>query len=167
MESTSGDLGRLETLVGEKLKDSRPDSPDSERIRKVMAICDFQFGLCSWEHLSRGGVLAKGFQVLDEGGELIATIDRGSGFLALSLKGAELLQSHGGYLVELSFKPETANVFCAGIEKADHVIRPRDEVIATYNGEVVGVGKAALSGIEMERAEKGLSLSLRHRKVET
>ena len=167
VESTSGDLGRLETLVAEKLEDKKPDSPVPERIRRVRAVCDFQFGGGAWEHLSRGGIVTKGFQIQDKEGELIATIDRCSGYLALSLKGAELLQSNGRYLVELSFKPETANVFCAGIEKADRVIRPRDEVIATYNGEVVGVGKAALSGIEMERAEKGLGLTLRHRKVKS
>jgi archaeosine synthase len=106
----------------------------------------------------------KGFQIQNGDGELLATFDRYSGFLALSLKGGERLHSTGIYTVELSFKPDTGSVFCTGIDKADHAIRPRDEVIATYGGKVVGVGKAQLSGVELERSKKGLGLTLRHRR---
>ncbi|MDI6655297.1 MAG: hypothetical protein QME59_05360 [Candidatus Hydrothermarchaeota archaeon] len=38
-------------------------------------------------------------------------------------------------------------------------------MIVIHGREVVGVGKAMLSGVEMVRAKKGLAVSLRHRAI--
>jgi len=43
-------------------------------------------------------------------------------------------------------------------------IRPGDEVIVIHDGDLVGVGKSLLNGLEMTRAGKGLAVKLRHRK---
>jgi archaeosine synthase len=40
---------------------------------------------------------------------------------------------------------------------------PRDEVVILRNDEVVGVGKAVLSGDEMKKAIKGVGVRVRHR----
>ncbi|MFQ5800988.1 MAG: PUA domain-containing protein, partial [Candidatus Hydrothermarchaeales archaeon] len=164
VETTSGDSAKLERLVSEKLKDKKNGPKIPKELRKVRAVCDFQFGMGANEHLFEGPPVVKGFQVYDEKEKLVATIDRSSGFLALSLRGAERLSSFGRYIVEVSFNPETNSIFCSGIEGADPLIRPWDETIVKYRGEVVGVGKAVLSGEEMERAKKGLGVTLRHRR---
>ncbi len=104
------------------------------------------------------------FQDIKEG--LLATLDRWSGFLSLTIIGGERLCKYGKYTVDISFAPETNSVFCPGIERADHDIRPLDDVVVMYQGRVVGVGKANLCGEEMERSGKGLGVSLRHRRAE-
>jgi archaeosine synthase len=75
-----------------------------------------------------------------------------------------MLLPYGKYIVELSFKPETNSIFCVGIDRADTSIRPKDEVMVTFEDKLVGVGKAVLSGDELESAAKGLGVILRHRK---
>lgn len=148
---------RISELLSEK---NRVEYDAVEAVRKV---CDYQFGLGSSEYLLPRGAEVKKFQVF-YGGAQVAAINPVDGLLALTLRGGELLEEHGKYLVEISFKPETNSVFCTGVEKAGEEIRPGDEVILVYNGEVVGVGKAVLSGGEMRRAVKGLAVKLRHRR---
>jgi archaeosine synthase len=165
--AVTGDLDKLERLVSKKLKELErekitPRTP--ERLKKVRAVCNFQFGHGAWQHLFGDSPLIKGFQITVDGVGLVATVDRNSGYISLSLEGAKRLYHYGRYTAELSFEPETSSIFSIGVEKSDHDIRPKDEVIAIYRDEVVGVGKAALSGAEMERAKKGLAISLRHRR---
>ncbi len=164
VESFTDDISELEGLVEDLLEDKRVGPVVSEKIKKARAVCDFQFGRGAQKHLLTDNPQIKGFQMNDSSGELIATFDRDSGFLALSLRGAERLFAFGRYIVQLSFNPETSSIFCTGIEKADNEIRPRDEVIVTYEGEVIGCGKAVLSGNEMQKADKGLGIKLRHRR---
>jgi len=155
-------LRELENLIKEKLRGRSSGKALNAELRRALAVCDFQFGFGARERLFEGEIEVKGLQIRGAG-MLLATFDRRFGYLALSLEGARRLLSLGRYVAELSFDPESDNVFCAGIERADHVIRPRDEVIAVRNGRLAGVGKAVLSGVEMERAEKGLGIILRHR----
>jgi archaeosine synthase len=164
VETVSGDPAELEKLVSEKLGGQETSPQVSQKLRKIRAVCDFQFGRGASDYLLKDTPRIKGLQVYDEDSALIATIDRRIGLLALSLRGAERLFDFGSYIVELSFRPETNSIFSVGIERADHIIRPRDEVIVVYEGEVIGTGKAVLSGHELERAEKGLGINLRHRR---
>lgn len=163
VETTSGDVAELEKLVLKNIGDTPTPKYESKRLSGVRAVCDFQFGMGAHEHLIDKNSVIKGYQVCDENGELIATVDRGSGLLALSLEGAKKLLPFGRSIVEISFKPETESIFTVGVERADPDIRPSDEVIVTYKDVLVGVGKAILSGVEMERASKGLGVKLRHR----
>ncbi|GBE56323.1 PUA domain protein [archaeon BMS3Bbin16] len=163
VESVASDLAGLKELVEAGLAGVEGRGKLSNKMIKARAVCDFQFGQGAGTGIVRDGTQIKGFQVVDPGDGLVATYDRNNGFLALSLVGAARLYELGRYVVELSFRPKTGSIFCAGIESADHHIRPRDEVAAVYGGVVVGVGKAVLSGRELERSAKGLGLSLRHR----
>ena len=54
-------------------------------------------------------------------------------------------------------------IFCLFVI-ADHSIIPKDEVVVVRKGEVVAVGKAALTGREMENATNGIGVKIRHRK---
>jgi predicted RNA-binding protein (TIGR00451 family) len=107
---------------------------------------------------NRGRLFVDGVQV--------AAVNPNSGYLALSLEGGKLLKDFGKHIVEISFKPETGNIFSIGVEAAGDDIRPGDEVIVLYKDKVAGVGKAALCGDEMARAKKGLAVAMRHREKE-
>ncbi len=105
-------------LIKGRLADTYPSNAINEKERRAAAVCDYQFGIGAREHLFSEGLAVKGRQVLDQRGNLLATIDRYSGLLSLSLKGASNLVSHGLYQAKLSFNPESSSIFCPGIEKA-------------------------------------------------
>lgn len=153
-------LKDLEEKIRETLKDL--EYSEVEQDYKIRKICDFQFGKGASKFLFPQNIKMRGNQIFLDN-EQVAALNR-HGYLSLTLKGGELLRDFGSYLVEISFLPQTNNIFCSGIIKADSVIRPGDEVIVLYNNEVVGVGKAILSGEEMVKAKKGLAIALRHRR---
>ncbi len=105
----------------------------------------------------------KGYQIFSDD-EQIASINPRTGYLALALKGGDLLRGFGSYTVTISFKPESNNIFAIGVMDADQKIRPGDEVIVEYEDKIVGVGKAVLNGDEMVKAIKGLAIVLRKRR---
>ncbi|NOZ59771.1 MAG: hypothetical protein GXO66_09410 [Euryarchaeota archaeon] len=132
-------------------------------IDALRRVADFQFGRGAGRALIPEGARVRRGRIFFEG-EQVAAVSRRHGYLALTLRGGELLRSFSGYVVELSFYPEGSNVFTPGIEWAGEEIRPGDEVIALYDDQVVGVGRALLSGAELERATRGLGVVLRHRR---
>ncbi len=154
-------LKELEKMVSESLEEFQPTRVN-RGVEIFRAIADYQFGRGTGEVLIPEKVIVKRNQAF-LGSEQIAAINPNDGLLALALRGGELLRQCGKYLVEISFKPTTDNIFCAGVERADEEIRPNDEVAVLYEGNVVGVGRAALNGSEMLRAKKGLAVALRHR----
>ncbi len=152
-------LQELEQRVSEALEEFAPQKRD--KLEPLRKICDFQFGRGAGEYLISSNAAVRGSQIF-LGSEQVAAVNPNSGFLVLALLGGKLLKEYGRHIVEISFKPATNSIFCAGIDKADKEIRPGDEAIVIYEGEVVGVGKAVLNGEEMLRAKRGLGVSLRH-----
>jgi archaeosine synthase len=134
-----------------------------DKIDKIRTICDFQFGLGSGKYLLPKGAKVRRYQ-LSYMGEQVAALNPINGLLALTLRGGDLLKEYGKYLVNISFEPKTDSIFCVGVDKAGMEIRPGDEVIVIHDGDLVGVGKSLLNGLEMTRAGKGLAVKLRHRK---
>jgi archaeosine synthase len=126
-------------------------------------IADFQFGRGAGEALIPEGARVRRGRIFFEG-EQVAAVSQRHGYLALTLRGGELLRGFSGYEVELSFFPQSNNIFTPGIEHAGEEIRPGDEVIVLHGDEVVGVGRSLLSGSELERATRGLGVVLRHRR---
>lgn len=154
-------LEGLKAEVSKSLENSKKIKKD--KIGPFRAVCDFQFGKGASSYLlpqgtgeNRGRLFVDAVQV--------AAVNPNSGYLALSLEGGKLLEGFGKHIVEISFKPETNNIFSIGVENAGDDIRVGDEVIVLYKGEVAGVGRAALCGDEMARAKKGLAVAMRHRK---
>lgn len=155
-------LRDLESKIKKVLKDL--DVPRiNRRIEGLKKLCDFQFGRGSSEYLISGNVRKKGYQIFSDD-EQIASINPRTGYLALALKGGDLLRGFGSYTVTISFKPESSNIFAIGVMDADQKIRPGDEVIVEYDSKIVGVGKAVLNGDEMVKAIKGLAIVLRKRR---
>ncbi len=154
-------LEDLEEKVRRALEDMEPVRRNT-RIEAVKKTCDFQFGRGAAETLLGADSKQRGMQVF-RGGKHIATVNPRTGYLSLTVEGGRLLAGATRYEVEVDFVPETDNLFSPAVVDAGPEIRPGDEVIVFYEGSIVGVGKAALNGEEMKRADKGLALTLRHR----
>lgn len=146
-----------------------------ERIVKVRA--DYQFGAGAGEALASNGLrievskrTGKPRYVYDGSGKLLATIRWNDGFLALTLEGAKLLLKH--------FKPpklrvvvtdEAAqhvrkgrSVFAKHVVNVDPNIRCGDEVIVVdRHDNLLAVGKALLSSIEMLAFNSGVAVRVR------
>jgi archaeosine synthase len=95
--------------------------------------------------------------------EQIATLIMESGLYSLNLQGGRLLSEIGSKWVNIEFELKTNTLFAPGVLDADPNIVPRDEVVILNKGEVVGVGKAVLSGEEMVKASQGVAVRVRHR----
>jgi archaeosine synthase len=93
----------------------------------------------------------------------IAVLHYETGLYSLNIKGGEKINELGLNWVEIDFSLKTNTLFAPGVVNAHPGILPRDEVVVTSKGKVVGVGRAVLAGREMVRAERGVAVRLRHR----
>ena len=96
--------------------------------------------------------------------EQIATLSFDTGLYSLNLLGGEKVHEMGVNWVEIDFEMKTSTLFTPGVVDADPNIVPMDEVVIIRDQEVLGVGKAVLSGDEMKSATKGVAVKVRHRK---
>ena len=96
-------------------------------------------------------------------GKQIAMLNGDYGLYRLNLAGGEILKDLGINIVNIDFNLDTNTVFAPGIDKASHNIIPNDEVVVVKDNEVVGVGKAILTGREMELCSNGIAVKLKHR----
>ncbi len=84
------------------------------------------------------------------------------GLISLTMEGARKLKEKGIYQAQIDdFEPK-GSVFAVGVKKASHEIRPEDEVMVMHEDELRGVGPASMSGKEMEKANRGEAVRLRH-----
>lgn len=97
-------------------------------------------------------------------GKQIATLHFKNGFYSLNLEGGKILKNINKKWVKINFELKTNTLFSPGVVVADQDIIPGDEVVILKDEEIVGVGKAILSGKEMEMASKGVAVKVRHRK---
>jgi archaeosine synthase len=149
--------------------DERPTSPDSlynlrmelknhqrvkgkdKTLHGLRSIARYQFGE-NGDKFIPDNVKTKGMyhkRILSNGTQL-ALLNNDYGLFRLNLPGGEILKDLGIHIVNIDFNLETNTVFAPGIEKADHKIIPGDEVVVVHDDTVVGVGKAVLTGREME-----------------
>ena len=87
----------------------------------------------------------------------------GTGKTTLVAAVVAVLKDLGINIVEIDFDLTTNTVFAPGIDKADHNIIPNDEVVVVRDDTVVGVGKAVMTGREMEECGNGIGVKLKHR----
>ncbi|MDR3063703.1 MAG: DUF5591 domain-containing protein [Methanobrevibacter sp.] len=162
--------------------DGKPGSPDSmynlrmelkkyPRINKkerslheLNSIATYQFGEKAREFISKD-FKTKGMyhRKIFVNNEQIALLNRDTGLYRLNLNGGRKLFELGINIVNIDFNLETNTVFTPGISKASHNILPQDEVVVVKDDLVVGVGKAILSGDEMEKCENGIGVKIKHR----
>ena len=162
--------------------DERPTSPDSlynlrmelknhERVNRrektlheLKSIAKYQFGE-KGEGFIPDNVKTKGMyhkRILSNGKQW-AFLNKDYGLYRLNLPGGEILKDLDNHVVNIDFDLETNTVFAPGVEKADHDIIPNDEVVIVRNDTAVGVGKAVMTGREMEECRNGIAVKLKHR----
>lgn len=135
-------------------------------LHKLKSIAIYQFGKGA-EILIPENCRVRGRRnkiILDENRNHICTLSKNFGLYNLTLEGGKRLLELGTKQVEIDFKPKTNKIFAPGVIEADESIVPRDEVIVTYKGDIVGVGKAVLSGNEMVKADYGVAVKIRRLK---
>ena len=180
-----GYLESLEAYVDEFTNvcvNERPTSPDSlynlrmelknhQRINRhektlhgLRSIARYQFGENADKFIP-DNVKTKGMyhkRILSDGTQL-ALLNKDYGLFRLNLAGGEILKDLGIHIVNIDFELQTNTVFAPGIEKADHKIVPNDEVVVVHDDTVVGVGRAVMTGREMEECTNGIGVKLKHR----
>ena len=163
-------------------KDGRPTSPDSiynlrmelkehkrnnrrdKVLNELKSIATYQFGK-EGSKLIPEDVKTKGryHRKIISNGKQLALLNQDTGLYRLNLAGGEILKDLNINVVNIDFDLETNTVFAPGIRKADHNIIPNDEVVVVKDDEVVGVGKAILTGREMEQCTNGIGVKIKHR----
>jgi len=148
-----------------ELKKYKKISAKERRLNELRNIAIYQFGPLG-EKLISDDTIAKGMyhRRIFSDSKQIALLNRDTGFYSLRLAGGEKLLNLGLKIVEIDFNLETNTVFAPGIIKADETIIPNDEVVIVRNDEVLAVGKAVLTGIEMEESNNGVAVRVKDRK---
>ena len=163
-------------------EDGRPTSPDSlynlrmelknhqrinrreKTLHELKSIAKYQFGV-NGDKFIPDNVKTKGMyhkRILSNGKQL-ALLNKDYGLYRLNLEGGEILKDLGIHIVNIDFDLQTNTVFAPGIEKADQNIIPNDEVVVVRDDTVVGVGKAIMTGREMEECDNGIGVKIKHR----
>ena len=137
-----------------------------KRLHGLRSIARYQFNTRDADALIPDGsrIVGRFNQRIIHNDEQIATLLFETGFYSLNMKGGEILHDLGQKWVEIDFDLKTNTVFAPGVVDADESIIPKDEVVVLRDDEVLGVGKAILSGKEMRDASVGVAVRLRHRK---
>jgi len=147
-----------------------------EALRKIRCIADYQFGRGVGDvlfpeevviiHSKRTGRI----RYVYLHGELLATLRPLDGLFSLTVEGARRILEGGlakGMLVVVMdeaapFVRMGRNVFAKHVVDAAERILPQEEVIVVDgNGEVLAVGRAALTGREMKAFKRGVAVQVR------
>ena len=147
-----------------ELKNYERVSRHDKTLHELRSIAKYQFGE-NGDNFIPDNVKTKGMyhkRILSNGNQ-IALLNKDYGMFRLNLAGGEILKDLGIHIVNIDFDLDTNTVFAPGIEKADHKILPNDEVVVVRNDTVVGVGRAIMTGREMEECSNGIGVKLKHR----
>ncbi|MFO8132603.1 MAG: DUF5591 domain-containing protein, partial [Thermoplasmatota archaeon] len=101
------------------------------------------------------------FRVFRDGGQLGMFVPE-RGLFSLTLDGAGWLAGLGRYRVDIEDFTPLGSVFAVGVVDADPDIRCGDEVVVVHDGDIRGVGEAAMNGDEMQESTVGEAVKVRH-----
>jgi len=148
-----------------ELKKYKKISARQRVLNELRGIATYQFGLGGEKFIS-DDTIAKGMyhRRIFTDSKQIALLNRDTGFYSLRLFGGEILANLGINIVEIDFDLKTNTLFAPGVVKSDNDIIPNDEVVIVRDGDVVGVGKAVLTGKEMETLGNGVAVRIKDRK---
>ncbi|MHA1963350.1 MAG: DUF5591 domain-containing protein [Candidatus Thorarchaeota archaeon] len=159
-----------ESLIDLKEILSISGGPRTELEEIVSATADYQFGEGAGKVLVPEHAKLKGkpyrLILCSIDGNQVCSYVADSGTLSLTLAGGRLLAPLNRYWVRLDVpKVKGGSIFAVGVQEADYMIRPGDEVIV-INGsnEVIAVGRSEMSGREMCELKRGRAVTVRHKK---
>ncbi len=97
---------------------------------------------------------------LFKGKNRIARIDVNYGMLDVYMPLAKLMLEKNAYTVRIdNFEPK-GTIFAVGVKNADERIRPND-IVVFHNDELIGVGRAIMTGIEMVEVDRGYAIEVK------
>ncbi len=144
---------------------------------KVRTIADYQFGKGVGEKLFPENVEIQlsprtgRIRFINLDGERLATLRPTDGMLSLSIKAAKFIAenlSSAQCFVTVQngvskFIAQGGDVFAVHVVKVDNEIRAKDEVIVKDEaGNVLAVGRALISSVEMTSFKIGVAVKVRH-----
>ncbi len=147
-----------------------------DALGRIRSVADYQFGKSVGTRLFPENVeivrskRTGRIRYVYLSGKRLATLRPTDGLFSLSIAGARRIVENTvsvGCLVTVqndvaNFIAEGGDVFAKHVVKADSDIRPKDEVIVVnQDGAVLGVGRAVLSGEEMEVFARGVAVKVR------
>ncbi len=165
-EALSNLKSKIESICTAKDFCKKSLNAEEGKKRFLRAIADYQFGKDAKLLFSEkaGKLVVKGsfpkYQLFVGKKQLVTLVPQ-YGMLALTIEGAELILEAGKYIVEIDDFIPRGSILAPGILRADPQIRPNDEVIV-LGKRALCVGRAQMSGDEMEKSSRGIAVDLRH-----
>jgi predicted RNA-binding protein (TIGR00451 family) len=147
-----------------------------DAVRRIRSVADYQFGRGVGNRIFPVNVdiirskKTGRIRYVYLSGERLATLRPTDGLFSLSIKGARrITEDRSGAECFVTVQKDVSSVIAEGrsvfakhVVKADWAIRPKDEVIViNENGAVLAVGRAVLSGEEMENLMSGVAVKVR------
>jgi len=147
------------------------------QLARVRAIADYQFGKGVGEKLFPENIeillspRTGRIRFIALNGERLATLRPTDSLFSLSIKAAKFIAESCSYAKcfvtvqsDVSkFIAEGGDVFAVHVVRVDEEIRPKEEVIVRdEDGEVLAVGRALLSSVEMTAFKTGVAVKVRH-----
>jgi uncharacterized protein with predicted RNA binding PUA domain len=147
------------------------------KLGKVRAIADYQFGKGVGEKLFPENIEVQlsprtgRIRFINLKGERLATLRPTDGLLSLSIKAAKFMAENTPYAkCFVTLKTDVAayiakggDVFAVHVVKVDESIRAKDEIVVLdEEGNVLAVGRAMLSSVEMTAFKTGVAVKVRH-----
>ena len=148
-----------------------------KELAKIRTIADYQFGKgvgaklftenVDVEYSPRTGRI----RFINVNGERLATLRPTDGLLSLSVKAAKSMMETAAFAhCFVTVKNDVSEYIAAGgdvfavhVVKVDSEIRASDEaVVLDEAGNVLAVGKAVLSSVEMTAFKSGVAVKVRH-----
>ena len=162
---SSDSLQRLCAVAQELIAESSPKRRDL-RFDYLQDLADYEFGPHASTAIFAESPKVRGLfptYYASDGETRIATIAGRYCTLALTIEGARryLRAIENRYCVRIDDFVPKGTVFAIGVLNADPEIRPFDEVIV-LNEHVIAVGRALMSGWEMQASKRGAAVAVRH-----
>lgn len=136
-----------------------------DRVELIRSQARYQFGVEGEALLDRCTVVGKyPYLKFLRGNKQLGMLTPERGMLSLTMDGGEVLLERDLHTVRMGDFDLTGNLFAVGVTGADDRIRAGDEVAIVRNGELEGVGVAAMSGEEMVQSRRGEAVRVRHKR---
>jgi len=169
IDTSQGSPGSRESLqrLTDAIKAQAPEMQGPKRgardVDDMRSLCRFQFG-------DAGADLCENATVYGRWPNLKITLDRTQlgmltgerGMVSLTLEGAAVLAQRDSYCVEIEDFMPKGNLFVVGVKKAGKEIRIGDDVVVVHDKEARAVGVARMTPVEMDLAERGEAVHVRH-----
>ncbi|HTY47604.1 MAG TPA: DUF5591 domain-containing protein [Methanomassiliicoccales archaeon] len=163
--TSSASIQRLTSALTDLCSNYQKVGGGRDRTESVASAARFQFG-------EGGEALVEGCSVsglypiskISHQGTQLGMISQERGMISLTVEGGMRLLKQRMHIVEMEDFELRGNLFCKGVKEADPGLRAGDEALVVRNGELQAVGVAAVSGPEMTAYDRGIAVTIRHKK---